>query len=67
MYTDSFSGSVGMNEEKLARVATAVEEAGIKLSEGDGWDGGMLWLVPTDKSIQEWKPLAVVPLATREL
>lgn len=50
-----------------------VREAGVRLpadgsggtEEGDsweGWDGGVVWLVPTDKPIAEWKPIA-----TREL
>jgi 2',3'-cyclic-nucleotide 3'-phosphodiesterase len=46
-----------------------VQEAGIQLAEQrpegsgwDGWDGGVVWLVPTDKPIAEWKPIA-----TREL
>jgi len=57
-----------MDEEKIEKVVKAVEEAGIKLSgegadaaEGDGcgWDGGVVWLVPTDRPIGEWKPIAV--------
>lgn len=62
-----------IKDEVLKEVAKAVREAGIKLSEEspdgtgegsgwDGWDGGVVWLVPTDKPIAEWKPIA-----TREL
>jgi len=48
-----------------------MEDAGSKLSgweasvegQGDGqsngWDGGVVWLVPTDRLIAEWKPIAV--------
>lgn len=28
-------------------------------SEGiSDWEGGVVWLVPTDKDITEWKPIA---------
>jgi 2',3'-cyclic-nucleotide 3'-phosphodiesterase len=58
----------------LREIARVVQEAGIKLSEEvaegteessglDGWDGGMIWLVPTDKPISEWGK----PIATRQL
>ena len=48
-----------------------VQQAGITLSdepsgnEGgwNGWDGGVIWLVPTDKPISEWG----TPIATRQL
>lgn len=44
-------------------VRRAVEEAGVKIGEGEegasGWEGGVVWLVPTDKPIGEWKPIAV--------
>ncbi|KAK0616739.1 2',3'-cyclic-nucleotide 3'-phosphodiesterase [Immersiella caudata] len=58
-------GSVPMDEDKIERVVKAVAEAGIELSksadgeDGDGWDGGVVWLVPTDQPIAEWKPIAV--------
>ena len=45
-----------------------VQEAGISLGDdtptlGDengwgGWEGGVVWLVPTDKPISEWSPIA---------
>lgn len=56
-----------IDDDKLAEVDKAVREAGIRLlresepiTSGDltGWDGGVVWLVPTDKSIPEWKPIA---------
>lgn len=53
----------------MKKITELVQEAGVKLageqSEGkrwDGWEGGVIWLVPTDKPISEWKPIA-----TREL
>ena len=61
------SGTVPMDEEKMEVVRKAVAEAGIKLAkegagEGSGWEGGVVWLVPSDRPISEWKPIA-----TREL
>ncbi|KAK4248070.1 2',3'-cyclic-nucleotide 3'-phosphodiesterase [Corynascus novoguineensis] len=58
----------------LREVTKIVQQAGIKLrdeteehgkdSDGlDGWDGGVIWLVPTDKSISEWGK----PIATRKI
>ncbi len=55
-----------MDEEKLEKVVKAVEEAGVKFAlegseddgAGRGWDGGVIWLVPTDRPIPEWKPIA---------
>ncbi|GAB1316124.1 hypothetical protein MFIFM68171_06334 [Madurella fahalii] len=66
-------GSVPITDEVLKEVTRVVREGGVKLpkdgpdgaEEGggwDGWDGGVVWLVPTDKPIAEWKPIA-----TREL
>ncbi|KAK4234158.1 2',3'-cyclic-nucleotide 3'-phosphodiesterase [Achaetomium macrosporum] len=62
-------GDVPVTDETLKKVTRVVQEAGIELSkdkpegteEGDGWngwDGGVIWLVPTDKPIAEWKPIA---------
>ncbi len=65
------SGDVPLDVAKLEQVTKAVEDAGIRLAgrgasvegEGDGesngWDGGVVWLVPTDRPIAEWKPIAV--------
>ena len=53
-----------MDNAKLAAVTKAAEDAGITFSAGDtegegsGWDGGLIWLVPTDSSIPEWRPIA---------
>ncbi|KAK1836781.1 putative cyclic phosphodiesterase [Podospora conica] len=53
-------GSVPMDEERMGVVRKAVEEAGVALGEeGSGWEGGVVWLVPTDRPIGEWKPIAV--------
>jgi 2',3'-cyclic-nucleotide 3'-phosphodiesterase len=46
-----------------------VVESGISLNgEGEmsGWTGGSLWLVPTFKPIEEWKPIAVRQLGDDE-
>lgn len=58
----------------LREITVIVMQAGVKLSEEsladvkqsdswNGWDGGVVWLVPTDKPISEWGK----PLATRRL
>jgi 2',3'-cyclic-nucleotide 3'-phosphodiesterase len=68
------SGDEPIAAETLKDIAKVVQEAGIKLSEEpaegleqgsawDGWDGGVIWLVPTDKPISEWGK----PIATRQL
>ena len=62
-----------IGEETFREVTKVVQEAGVRLSGEesagtepdsglDGWDGGVVWLVPTDRPIAEWKPIA-----TREL
>ena len=66
------SGDVPIGDETLKEITEVVRKAGVNLegkeSEGTedkgfgGWDGGVVWLVPTDKPIAEWKPIA-----TREL
>ncbi len=62
------SGDEPISDETLKDITRVVQEAGIKLadeSEGnkegalEGWEGGVIWLVPTDKPISEWgKPIA---------
>ncbi|KAF2761588.1 2, 3 cyclic phosphodiesterase [Pseudovirgaria hyperparasitica] len=60
-----------VDEGKIAKVEACVRDAGVKLGaeegeereEGDrgqmgGWEGGVVWLVPTDRGIGEWKPIA---------
>ncbi|KAK8103651.1 2- 3 cyclic phosphodiesterase [Apiospora kogelbergensis] len=63
-------GSNPIDDQKLGEISKTVEEAGVSLSSssehgsGDasggrgGWKGGVVWLVPTDKPIDEWKPIA---------
>lgn len=51
-----------MDEGRMEMVRQAVGEAGVKIGEGEegsGWEGGVVWLVPTDRPIGEWKPIAV--------
>lgn len=63
-------GDVPISEEKLREVTAVVQEAGILLSEEEkkgeeslcGWEGGVIWLVPSDGPISEWKPLATKEL-----
>ncbi|KAH8880597.1 2',3'-cyclic-nucleotide 3'-phosphodiesterase [Thozetella sp. PMI_491] len=66
-------GNFTINEEKLAEVSTMVQESQVKLySSGEeaggnsppyaGWQGGVVWLVPTDLSIPDWKPIATKEL-----
>jgi 2',3'-cyclic-nucleotide 3'-phosphodiesterase len=40
-------------EEKLAE-----KDIMAKTREGGGWSGGTVWLVPTQKDIAEWQPIA---------
>lgn len=51
-----------LDESKTREIEDAVREAGITF-DGDvrtgGWFGGQVWLVPTDRSISEWRPIAV--------
>jgi hypothetical protein len=40
----------------------AVEKAGVSFCEGEEgnfWEGGSLWVVPTFKPVAEWTPIAV--------
>ena len=62
-YTADYSNSSNIEVPEDGRVAveTLVREAGVRL-QGDeemaGWQGGRVWLVPTDLKIDEWKPVA---------
>lgn len=50
-----------VGDEELGRVAELVQKAGVVLgNSGDlaGWAGGRIILVPTDKSIDQWNPVA---------
>lgn len=50
-------GDKTIDDARLQEISKVVEEAGIKLH-GAGWEGGVVWLVPTDRPINEWKPIA---------
>lgn len=56
------SGDVAIAEAKLKEIEDAVKESGIKLGETvhemGGWQGGTVWLVPTERGIENWKPIA---------
>lgn len=57
-----------IDEAKLKNIDKAVQDAGISLAGSSGsavggigmggWEGGVVWLVPTDKDIAAWKPIA---------
>ncbi|KAK1782415.1 2',3'-cyclic-nucleotide 3'-phosphodiesterase [Copromyces sp. CBS 386.78] len=57
-------GDVPISDDRLKEITKVVEEGGVKLTEpegnveGNGWNGGVVWLVPTDKDIKDWKPIA---------
>ncbi|KAK8121849.1 2'-3'-cyclic-nucleotide 3'-phosphodiesterase, partial [Apiospora sp. TS-2023a] len=63
-------GENPINDEKLGEISKTVEEGGVRLSSTSpkqadessnqygGWKGGVVWLVPTDRPISEWKPIA---------
>jgi 2',3'-cyclic-nucleotide 3'-phosphodiesterase len=57
------SGATPISETQLQLVKKVVTEAGVDLGGSEdgkhgGWRGGTVWLVPTDKSIEDWKPIA---------
>lgn len=50
-----------MPQEEINKVTKQVEAAGISLSgdgKASGWTGGRVVLVPTDRLIKDWKPIA---------
>ncbi|PSR88699.1 2',3'-cyclic-nucleotide 3'-phosphodiesterase [Coniella lustricola] len=58
-------GDMPIDEAKLDEIEQAVKDAGITLEPthdhvgaADGWVGGTVWLVPTDRPIPDWKPIA---------
>ncbi|KUI59973.1 2',3'-cyclic-nucleotide 3'-phosphodiesterase [Cytospora mali] len=55
-------GDMTIDEAKLNEVERIVRESGVSFrepsGENTGWKGGVVWLVPTDKNIAEWKPIA---------
>jgi 2',3'-cyclic-nucleotide 3'-phosphodiesterase len=61
------SADVDISDELKGQIEKTVTDAGISLSgEGElgGWEGGVVWLVPTTKPIEEWKPIAERRLTT---
>lgn len=56
------SGDVAIDEAKLKEIEDSVKESGVELGETShsmgGWEGGIVWLVSTEKGIQDWKPIA---------
>ncbi|KAK4199324.1 putative cyclic phosphodiesterase [Triangularia verruculosa] len=63
-------GDVPITEEKMREIGQVVASAGVTLPEDeqitkeerkghDGWEGGVVWLVPSDGPIEDWKPIAV--------
>jgi hypothetical protein len=55
------SSNIEITEEKRQEIERLVVQAGISFDgqgELGGWTGGSLWLVPTYKPIQDWKPIA---------
>jgi 2',3'-cyclic-nucleotide 3'-phosphodiesterase len=50
---------IKLDRDQGAYTGPADEEDRIGKKQWDGWQGGLVWLVPTDKSIEEWKPIAV--------
>lgn len=50
-----------VSRAEIEKVTKYVEDSGAKLSgdgEASGWKGGRVVLVPTDRPINEWKPIA---------
>lgn len=59
---DADSGDVTIDEAKLKQIEDAVKESGVGLGDAShdmgGWEGGIVWLVSTEKGIENWKPIA---------
>ncbi|OJD37642.1 2 cyclic-nucleotide 3-phosphodiesterase [Diplodia corticola] len=58
-------GNMPISDQKKAELQSVVEQAGISIfGSGDlgGWEGGLVWLVPTFKTIPEWEPWVEVAL-----
>jgi 2',3'-cyclic-nucleotide 3'-phosphodiesterase len=65
-----YSADVTLSKEQLGKIEELVSQKGIHLHgelDGnepnaneplDGWEGGDIWLVHTDKDIKDWKPVA---------
>lgn len=59
---DAGSGDVTIDEAKLKQIEDAVKESGLSFENAShdmgGWKGGIVWLVPTERDIEKWKPIA---------
>ncbi|CAJ2501890.1 Uu.00g047430.m01.CDS01 [Anthostomella pinea] len=64
------AGDASIDDHTLQEIRDVVREAGVRLDglgSGDregfgGWEGGEVWLVPTDRPVEGWKPIAVKTL-----
>lgn len=60
--TMSGSGDMPIDEAKLKEIEDAVNQSGVALGDAShsigGWEGGTVWLVSTEKGIEDWKPIA---------
>ena len=56
------SGETHIDDAKLKEIEDAVKESGVVLGDAShgmgGWEGGIVWLVSTEKGIENWKPIA---------
>lgn len=59
---DAGSGDVTIDEAKLKQIEDDVKESGLSFENAShgmaGWEGGIVWLVPTERGIENWKPIA---------
>lgn len=56
---------IELSHQNLEEMEKVVREAGVNLEgegEAGGWVGGRVVLVPTDKKIEEWQPIALKDL-----
>ncbi|KAI3395070.1 hypothetical protein diail_1827 [Diaporthe ilicicola] len=55
-------GDVNIDEAKLREIEESVKRSGVVLGNTShdmgGWEGGVVWLVSTEKGIEDWKPIA---------
>ncbi|KAI9698864.1 MAG: hypothetical protein M1820_007371 [Bogoriella megaspora] len=60
------SADITIDKEKMAELKQALRELQIGFEDDNmspdgamtGWEGGDIWLVPTDKGIEDWQPIA---------
>lgn len=61
LLTSVNSSDMQVSDDDLAAVEKLVREAGVWQEGKDelaGWKGGRVWLVPTYKNFEDWKPVA---------